>query len=235
MVLGAGSCQVPSRLCSVGAGGTRAQGPAAHSSAATRHACHRRIEVPTHPCWGPLPQRPVCTHARPRGAARSIGVQLAPLSLCSSVQTVLEGKEKSSLHACCLSVLGLPPAEEMEGLDTSLYVRVRAGYFRDLQERPVPLGCSLITLCCHTTRDLRQGRLSLLLSHPRPFVPFPWAWPHPMPQVALSAAHCLPLGLSRKLRGRVGLLRRLWEFRSVSWGRRNSRITATTLCPLCRP
>ncbi|XP_055676018.1 maestro heat-like repeat family member 5 [Falco peregrinus] len=61
----------------------------------------------------------------PRDQLRTAVRQLAMLAIAelSSVQTVLEGKEKSSLHACCLSVLGLPPAEEMEGLDTSLYFR----------------------------------------------------------------------------------------------------------------
>ena len=64
----------------------------------------------------------------------------------------------------------------------------------ELQEPLLPLGCSLATPCCASPR---QGRLSPLLSHPHPFIPFLWAWPRPVPQAALHAAHCLPLGLSR--------------------------------------
>lgn len=50
-----------------------------------------------------------------------------PLSLCSSVEAVLEGQKKSLIHACFTSVFSLPPEEDMQGLDASLYCQVSAG------------------------------------------------------------------------------------------------------------
>ena len=97
-----------------------------HGAAPASHACHRRIEVPAHPSWGPLTQRSVSTCTRPRGTAPSTTVRRAPLSLGSSVETVLEGKEKSLLEACFNSVLWLPPEKEMTSLDASLYFSVSA-------------------------------------------------------------------------------------------------------------
>ncbi|XP_069633948.1 uncharacterized protein [Haliaeetus albicilla] len=50
-----------------------------------------------------------------------------PLSLCSKVEVVLEGKKKSLLEACFKSVFLLPPKADMQGLDTTLYFEVSAG------------------------------------------------------------------------------------------------------------
>lgn len=50
-----------------------------------------------------------------------------PLSLCSKVEVVLEGKKKSLLEACFKSVFLLPAKEDMQGLDTTLYFEVSAG------------------------------------------------------------------------------------------------------------
>ena len=90
----------------------------------------------------------------------------------------------------------------------------------ELQEPLLPLGCSLATPCCASPR---QGRLSPLLSHPHPFIPFLWAWPRPVPQAALHAAHCLPLGLSRAPPGTAGVLPWRREFRSVPGAGRDGR------------
>ncbi|KAK4806336.1 hypothetical protein QYF61_017205 [Mycteria americana] len=59
------------------------------------------------------PSDQLCTAVR-------INAMLA-IAEMSSVQTVLEGKEKSLLEACFSSVFLLPPKEEMQDLDTYLY------------------------------------------------------------------------------------------------------------------
>lgn len=64
---------------------------------------------------------------RPRGTAPNSSVQLAPLSLCSSVPMALEGKENILLHTCFTSVFLLPPEEEMRSMENYFYLQVRAG------------------------------------------------------------------------------------------------------------
>jgi len=123
---GAGSCRVPLRLCSADAAGRGAQGPALHSGAAARHACHRRIEVPARPSCGPLTRGP-CPAAQGLEALLPAPVSDWPLSLCSSVEMVLEGKKQSLLRACFASVLCLPAEGEMPGLNIDLHITVSAG------------------------------------------------------------------------------------------------------------
>jgi len=55
VALGACTCQVPSWSCSTDAAGRGTHGPTEHTSAAARHGCHHRIEVPARPSWGPCP------------------------------------------------------------------------------------------------------------------------------------------------------------------------------------
>lgn len=83
------------------------------------------------------------------------------------------------------------------------------------------------------TRDLRQGEVWVLLSHPCGSVPFPWARPCPVPQAALSPA----VGVSLCLSWAVQVSSSGTESSDQSPGRggKNSRITGTALCPLCRP
>ena len=80
-----------------------------------------------HPSQGPLLQRSVSTCPRHRGTTPSTSVQHAPLSLCSKVEMVLEGKKESLLQACFRSVFLLPPKTDMQGLVTTLYFEVSAG------------------------------------------------------------------------------------------------------------
>lgn len=79
LALGAGSCQVPSQICSAGAAGRGAQGPAAHSGAAASNACHRCLEVrarplvwlePFHHPWPWAWPGPPPTQAQSTGAIR---------------------------------------------------------------------------------------------------------------------------------------------------------------------
>lgn len=65
----------------------------------------------------------------PRGAWRHCSQPLCPIgpSLCSSAEAVPEGQTIPLLDACFSSVFCLPPKEDMQGLDTSLYHKVSAG------------------------------------------------------------------------------------------------------------
>lgn len=68
----------------------------------------------------------------PRGASRhrSQHLRLTGSSLCSSVEMMPEGTKKHLLHSCFSSVFWLPPKEDMQGLDTSLYYKVSVGALR---------------------------------------------------------------------------------------------------------
>ncbi|XP_074932071.1 maestro heat-like repeat-containing protein family member 1 [Phalacrocorax aristotelis] len=59
----------------------------------------------------------------PRDQLRTAVRQLAmdAIAALSSVETVLEGQKESLIHACFTSVFSLPPEEDMQGLDASLY------------------------------------------------------------------------------------------------------------------
>jgi len=83
------------------------------------------------PGRAPTPQPPSFPGAPspevPWGTAPSPCARQAPLSLCSALQMVLEGEKKHLLSICFKRVFWLPPKEDMQGLDTSLYQKVSAG------------------------------------------------------------------------------------------------------------
>lgn len=65
----------------------------------------------------------------PKGTSRhhSWHLCLTGPFLCSSVEMVPEDQKMHLLDACFSSVFCLPPKEDIQGLDTSLYHEVRAG------------------------------------------------------------------------------------------------------------
>lgn len=127
LALGAGGCQVPYPDCALQA--LLEEEPRDHLRTAVRQlamdaiAALRYLPIPPgHPC----PRGP-CPPVRGLEALLPAPVSDRPLSLCSSVETVLEGQKESLIHACFTSVFLLPPEEDMQGLDASLYFQVSAG------------------------------------------------------------------------------------------------------------
>ncbi|KAK4806335.1 hypothetical protein QYF61_017204, partial [Mycteria americana] len=107
------------------------------------------------------PSDQLCTAVRINAmlaiAEMSTSVRLAPLSLCSSVQTVLEGKEKSLLEVCFSSVFLLPPEEEMQDLDAYLY-------FETLNTMDTMLETMVLSFPASRVSEELQNILQMLLN-----------------------------------------------------------------------